>query len=161
MYYVDELKEALKTIDFERFETVYIKFREGEIETKIEDIPALCDILTYKDPKWDMEPHQEQKMYEMILITADEHGYSNSLYTVLMQLDDMIDKQKDDAIWILKILSVDLENEENMNAFLSAFDKLDIDLQSKIRDIYKDISNSDYENYIGRANNILDGIGYN
>lgn len=161
MYYVDELKEALKTIDFERFETVYIKFREGEIETKIEDIPPLCDILTYKDPEWDMEPHQEQKMYKMILITADEHGYSNSLYTVLMQLDDMIDRQKEDAIWILKILSVDLENEENMNAFLSAFDKLDIDLQSKIRDIYKDISNSDYENYIGCANNILDRIGYN
>lgn len=159
MYYVDELKEALETIDFERFDDVYFNYRDGNIETNIADIPPLCNILTYKDPEWEMEPHQEQKMYKMILLTACEHGYSNSLYTVLVELNDMLEKQESDAEWILKILSIEFEEkEENMNAFLDAFSKLDVELQCKIRKMY--IGMRDLGNYGKRSIKILEKIGY-
>ncbi len=155
MDYIDKLKISIKEWDIENFDKIYDSYIDNDINCKLSDITRLSEILSNRDPKW-IQPHQFMKIEEMIILTTEKFMNDEGFYVLLASLELMFDKQEQHAEEILKMLLFEFENKAYFGAFLKSFMKLPIELQNKIKNVYK--KTKELDNYSELAVIVLNNI---
>lgn len=135
MNYIDELIRSIADSDVYSFDEIFDSLRKDDIETELSDIARLCEILTNRTPEW-MFPHQFVKIEKMIVMLVEKHGYEIGSDILLEQLNTMFQKQPEHAIEIINLFVPQFKNEDKMNEFVTAYNKVDDNLKIKIKEVY-------------------------